>query len=162
MYEMVIEFFNDSKKESNSVGFQKFQKKFVFGFFSLFLFFWVRWVNYRCGDIGLRFLLYRDKIRKIRRVRRKIETGAGLSLYISRILLFLKRNNGTWLRSTPGTRLTYFSCTNIHRVYKIFYEWYLLRNNPDKGGILRVECIFIIFSITVRAFRPDIDGYLFM
>lgn len=72
MYE-VIEFFNDSKEESNSAGFQKFKNSFLD--FSLFFSF-----SGMLGELSLwryrsQFLLYRDKIRKIWRIHRKIERG---------------------------------------------------------------------------------------
>lgn len=133
---MVIEFFNDSKEEIEFCRriFQKF-KNSIFRFFSLFLFFFAGW-NYRCEDIGRSFLLHRGKMRKIRRIHRKIEEGGSLSLYISRILLFLKRNNGKrdyvihlWNKINLFFLYEYSPCVkrNILRVVLA------LRNNPEQG-----------------------------
>ena len=77
-------------------------------------------------------------MRKIRRVHRKIEDReeGGLSLYISRILLFLKRNNGKrdyvihlWNKINLFFLYEYSPCVkrNILRVVLA------LRNNPEQG-----------------------------
>lgn len=155
----VIEFFNDSKEESNSAGFQKFKNSFLD--FSLFFSF-----SGMLGELSLwryrsQFLLYRDKIRKIRRIHRKIERGE-VCLCTFRGSSFIFETQQRNVIHLWNKINLFFLYEYSPRVKQNILQVVLAQIIPNKGGILRVECIFIIFTITVRALRPDIDGYLFM